>query len=313
MEFYSDAGLSAWRPWIAVQRLQQSPRFRYEGGFVVTHIEESPETAGVRAIDVQGGAPRSFSARRVVLAAGALGTARIVLRSQSAGTGATATPLLCNPYTYFPCIVPSRLGAPMRKENISLCQLALFHDADGTQRDVAMAFVYTYRALMMFRIIQQVPLDLQSARTLFRYAMPSVVIVGIHHPHRSNPRNSLHLEADAASPTGDRMVGHFELDAAERRAVRARERAYAAVLRSLGAIAVKRIDPGLGSSIHYAGTVPIGASGAIGMDVSGRLNGRQRVYVADGSGFTYLPAKGLTLSLMANAHRVAAQLPLEAP
>ena len=38
---------------------------------------------------------------------------------------------------------------------------------------------------------------------------------------------------------------------------------------------------------------------------NGRLKGTSRVMVADGSGLTYLPAKGLTLSLMANAHNVA--------
>jgi hypothetical protein len=35
------------------------------------------------------------------------------------------------------------------------------------------------------------------------------------------------------------------------------------------------------------------------------LGGTKNVFVADGSGFKYLPAKGLTLTLMANAHLVA--------
>jgi hypothetical protein len=38
---------------------------------------------------------------------------------------------------------------------------------------------------------------------------------------------------------------------------------------------------------------------------NGRLHGTSNVYVADGSGFTYLPAKGLTFTLMANAHLAA--------
>ncbi len=37
----------------------------------------------------------------------------------------------------------------------------------------------------------------------------------------------------------------------------------------------------------------------------GRLHGTANVWVADGSGFRFLPAKGVTLTLMANAHRVA--------
>jgi choline dehydrogenase-like flavoprotein len=38
----------------------------------------------------------------------------------------------------------------------------------------------------------------------------------------------------------------------------------------------------------------------------GKLHGAKRVYVADGSGFNYLPAKGLTFTIMANAHLAAA-------
>jgi hypothetical protein len=79
-------------------------------------------------------------------------------------------------------------------------------------------------------------------------------------------------------------------------------------MRRLGAWGLKRIDPGYGASIHYGGTLPFNQAGArISLDLSGRLNSSASVFVADGSGFRYLPAKSLTLSLMANAHLVAQQ------
>ena len=37
---------------------------------------------------------------------------------------------------------------------------------------------------------------------------------------------------------------------------------------------------------------------------SGRLRGTHGVFVADGAALAYLPAKGLTLTLMANANRI---------
>ena len=37
---------------------------------------------------------------------------------------------------------------------------------------------------------------------------------------------------------------------------------------------------------------------------SGRLRGLRVVYIADGAAFAYLPAKGPTFTLMANAHRI---------
>ena len=80
---------------------------------------------------------------------------------------------------------------------------------------------------------------------------------------------------------------------------------FTRALRSLGAWAIKRIQPGMGSSIHYAGTLPFAGDGRpFSLLSDGRLAGTRRVWVADGSGFRFLPAKGLTLSLMANAHLV---------
>jgi len=38
--------------------------------------------------------------------------------------------------------------------------------------------------------------------------------------------------------------------------------------------------------------------------LSGLLRATKMVYIADGSTFAYLPAKGLTLTLMANANRI---------
>jgi choline dehydrogenase-like flavoprotein len=77
-------------------------------------------------------------------------------------------------------------------------------------------------------------------------------------------------------------------------------------LRQLGCYPIKRMDPGFGSSIHYAGTVPFSAEERTGTThPGGRLHGTRNVFIADGSGFNYLPAKGVTFTLMANAHAVA--------
>jgi choline dehydrogenase-like flavoprotein len=64
--------------------------------------------------------------------------------------------------------------------------------------------------------------------------------------------------------------------------------------------------PTPGNGIHYAGTLPMSATSArpYQTDLRGRLNGTQRVYVADASVFPVLPAKNHTFTLMANAMRV---------
>ena len=74
----------------------------------------------------------------------------------------------------------------------------------------------------------------------------------------------------------------------------------------LGCYAIRRIHPGHGSSIHYAGCLPFNdEEKKFTVSSSGKLNGTKNIFIADGSGFKYLPAKGITFSLMANAHLVA--------
>ena len=83
------------------------------------------------------------------------------------------------------------------------------------------------------------------------------------------------------------------------------ERAVLRNFRRLGCWPLKRIHPGHGSSIHYAGTLPISSvERELTCDGYCRLRGARGVYLADGSVFPWLPAKGLTFSIMANAHRV---------
>ena len=80
-------------------------------------------------------------------------------------------------------------------------------------------------------------------------------------------------------------------------------------MRKLHTYALKRVNPGHGSGIHYAGTIPFSdKEEPLTLSRTGRIHGTKNVYVADSSGFNYLPAPGLTFSLMANAHLVAQEV-----
>jgi len=307
MDFYSDAGQAAYRPWITVEQLKRDGNFRYEGSTLVTRFQEDGGNVTVHALDLRTLAPKRYTCRRLLLASGTLGTARIVLRSLQKENA--RLPLLCNPYTYIPCLLPGRIGKAMPERNIGFAQLALFHDPGGTHDNVAMASLYTYRSLLLFRLLHEVPLNFNDARLLMRYLLPGILIMSIHHPESASPEKFLELAPHAASPTGDCLHAAYQLNDAEQSAVNDREKRYVRAMRSLGAWALKRVYPGNGSSIHYAGTLPFSLQEQkFTLHPSGRLHTAQNVYVADGSGFAYLPAKGLTLSLMANAHLVAKRL-----
>ncbi len=68
---------------------------------------------------------------------------------------------------------------------------------------------------------------------------------------------------------------------------------------------MKTVHADNGSSVHYAGQFPMtNDDKVLTTELSGRLRGARSVYIADGSVFPYLPAKGLTFTLMANADRI---------
>ena len=61
------------------------------------------------------------------------------------------------------------------------------HDRDGTNADVAMGSIYSYRLLMFFRILSQAPIDFVDARVLMQYLLPAITIVGITCPSEQVP------------------------------------------------------------------------------------------------------------------------------
>lgn len=305
MDFYSDAERAAWRPWITIETLRQHARFQYANDRFVTRFEERDGGVSVVTLGMSDLQERTYRCRRLILASGTLGTARIVLRSE--GRPGASLPLLCNPFAYIPCLVPGRIGRSMPERNTGLAQLELFHDADGRNDDVAMASIYSYRSLMLFRLLRETPIDLQDARPLMRALMSGLLIMAVQYPESRSPGKYLQLEPDAGTPTGDRLRVNYELSGDEAARVAQREKLYLRAMRRLGAWPLRRVYPGHGSSIHYAGTLPFSdVEKPHALSPDGRVWGTNNVFVADGSGFAYLPAKGLTLSLMANAHRVAA-------
>ncbi|HTL81174.1 MAG TPA: GMC oxidoreductase [Bacteroidia bacterium] len=303
MDFYDDSDRSAYRPAFTIDELKKKNNFQYEGGWLVTKFEEKENAIEVTAIRIGTNEERMFFCRRLILAPGVLGTARIVLRSVKGGMNAKL-PLLCNPYTYLPCVVTSRLGKTFPQNESGFAQLSLFHDADGTESDIAMASLYTYRSLLLFRLLRETPLNFRDGRIFMKHLLPALLIAGIHHPEKMNGKNSVQLSSDPSSITGDKLKCDY-VNAFDEKVI-AREKKFRSALKKLGARALKTVHPAIGASIHYAGVLPFGETGnAFHLHPSGRLHGTKNVFVADGSGFSFLPAKGLTLSLMANAHNVA--------
>ncbi|HVR75170.1 MAG TPA: GMC oxidoreductase [Planctomycetota bacterium] len=308
MDFYSDQGRSVFRPAFAVEELRSFDGFRLATPYLVERFREAPggEGVDVEALDIESGRIERFTARRLVLAAGVLGTARIVLRSF--GRYDVPVPFISNPYLYIPCINTAMLGKVDRNRRHSLSHLGVVFEPAANGEGRIHAEAHSYRSLLLFKIAKESFLPVREGLRILRDLESSFTIFGTYHADSISPRKRCVLRRGAAGE-GDVLEVHYEADREETRRQRRIERALLRLLPALGCWPLGRIRPGDGSSIHYGGTVRMTEHEEdLTVTPSCLLRGTRSVYVADGSVLPFLPAKAHTLTLMANADRVGTRI-----
>lgn len=303
MDFWHDNEQSVYRPWMTVDKLKAKPNFQLHERLLVLRFEEVGELVKITCKHVDTNEEKAFWCRKLVLCSGVLGTARIVLRSFNQPQ---TLPLICNPYVYVPMINWRHLGVETEPYKSGMGQAVLFYDKKQDNSDVAMAAMFTYRSLLLYRLIKEAPLNFATGRAVMQYLVPAMVIAGLHHPEHGGKSKYVRLEADSNSPTGDRLFAEYTLSADEQKEVLATEAKFFKTFIAMGCIPIQKVYPGHGSSIHYAGVLPFSAKEELYTTAeNGRLHQTKNVWVADGSSFKYVPAKGISFTLMANADRVA--------
>jgi hypothetical protein len=305
LDFYSDKKESAYRPWITINSLKKKANFQYKANALVLSFKEENDKVTLHYLDTASNEKKSITCKKLILCPGTLGSARIVMRSLN---GNNRLPFLCNPYKYFTLLQASMLGKASEEPRSGFAQLVLYFDPRRNNYDVSAASLYSYRSLMLFRTIKEVPLNFRDGRTIMQYLLPAISIMGVHHPDHSDSGKYVEMLQDNSSVTGDKLKVFYSPSADELGEMNKRDRLYSSAMRKLGCYTMKKLDPGYGSSIHYAGCLPFSEeSKPFTLQSNGRLSGTKNVFIGDGSGFKYLPAKGVTLSIMAFAHIAAEQ------
>ena len=255
------------------------------------------DAEGSQGLEVeQDNARLRLTADRIVLAAGTIATTALAL--DRIGLTGVPVPLLTNPVGAIAFIVPRLVGQKLPGRSFSLGQLSYTIPIEGAA-DYAAGILYGADTLPLGVIADRMPLSRPVALRLARALMPALVLATCYVPGRFS-RNTLRLEDGRVVIEGERTV---EADGT----ILSSARAMARQLRRLGAYAV----PGSltlsapGSDAHYAGTLPMGGAGSAACGPDGSLNGCPGVTIADGAALTALPAKHCTLTIMANADRIA--------
>ncbi len=299
MEYWSDPRRSVYRPQYTLEKLRSSHSFTYKGDLIVERIVSDTEGCTVHARRMSGGT-ESYRAKRVILAAGAVGSARIAL--QSVGLYDTPLPFAAKPHVFSACMHPATLGKTGPKSRSSLCQLLILDDNVLSGVRSGCAQLYSYRSLMLFRLLGSQPLAYPEAMKILSMLTPSLVIADIRFPaFGDNGSVSLVRTKDGDSLRITCRVPDAERDARKHSWQRLKQG-----LRMLGMLPLRNMELPEGSASHYGGTLPMqGTNRILTTDARGKLRGLEHVSVADASVFPMLPAVPHTLTLMANARRIA--------
>jgi choline dehydrogenase-like flavoprotein len=295
MDFWSDAGKSVYRPRWTVDELRERANFRFVPRKLVVEFAERGDFVEVTARDVDTNQLETHRARTVVLGAGTIGTTRIALRSLQAKQ---RVPIVCNPHTYMAMFNLNQAGKAIDPHRHSLAQLCLVHAPEGPERPFTVGHLYSYRSLLLFRLMKDAPLPHRDGLEILRHLSPSFVVLILQHADAPTSAKYCALE-------GEDFRVEYALSSGEQQRIDAIEREIAKSLFKLRCIKMRTQRPGHAASTHFAGTLPMThRDEPLTTDRDGLLRGTKRVFVVDGSVFPTLPSKGLTFTMMANANRI---------
>lgn len=297
-DFFWGPQESIYSPLFTLRELIARGAVTYQANMRVTHFDEEPGAVSVHAEDTTSGDRHQFFGQRVIVAAGALNSARIVLRSRNDTT--TQLPLLDNPVSFVPAVDPLKIGTPLQTASFIGGELLLLLPGERPERPIQ-GSVYGLLGPLRTDLVREFPLSIRGNLAASRYLVPALLMVQLFYPDEPSPLSTLRLTADGSLHITRR--GRLNTD---------REREVCKILRGLGYLAFEQlcVRPIPGSSIHYAGTLPMSSSSSdrYSTDRFGLLRGTTRVYIADAATFPSLPAKNHTFTLMANAMRIATEV-----
>lgn len=303
---------SLYAPSLTLAELLAHPRFSYHPGLLVRRacLDRQGRAVGVVALPVGGGGEVELRAERVVLAAGALASTQLYLQTLAAhGRPNVVLPgLMDNRHVMVPFVNLHRVGADVRLESYQFHMLALAL-AGATWRDDVHGQVTSLKAAQVHPIVSTLPFDLRTSLRIFRRIRGALGVANIWLADTRRSANVARLQQVGGGAT--RLALEYGDDAHDVAATRHAIERIRQALRSLGCIApagmVQRLTRG--SSVHYAGTLPMSLRDEEHTTtVDGEVRGVPGLFVVDGAGFPWLPAKNLTFTLMANATRIASAI-----
>lgn len=280
--------------------LRNGNRLDYRGGVYVDRLTEIG--GGVRIDFHERGRPAArgqLSASRVFIACGAISSTRLMLASMRRPEHVLQ--MRDSQYFVIPMLSAHAEPVSVAKQGNTLAQVFVELEDPRITAHAMHLQVYGYNDIMLSAIARRVPLPSTALERMLRPALGRLLVIqGFLHSSDS-PGLTFGYDGD-----GVRIVGEDIARGAAR--VKRLLRRLAGHGRLLGMAPI----PGLGhagrpgKSNHLGGSLPMRREPrTFETDILGRIPTWRRVHILDASIFPSVPATTVTLTVMANAHRIA--------
>lgn len=243
-----------------------------------------------------------YRARTVLLAAGTIASTRLALDAMSSPPASVR--LLSNPMAAFLLTLPGQIGKGYSPA-FGLAQLSyMLENVAGNEP--ASGNLFSTSGIPVSEFLPHLPISRRAGLPLLRGLLPATVVGNAFLP------GSLSRHSASLADNGELTIRTETSDELSRAYQATGERLRRAFRRMGAWMLPGSFIPGApGADLHYAGTLPINRNPrAHECHLSGGISGLPGVYAIDGASLPVLPAKAHTLTIIANADRIARALPL---
>lgn len=291
VEFFSTESPSLYTARRTLDELKSNEKITYLGGYEFIAFRELSDFVEVDLVKVGSEITKTIRTKHLLLGCGTLQTARLVILNKKAV--GKKLPFIDHPPTLVPLFIPRMFGSTLPKHSFPV-QLVATLDGEA-KRD--MISLYYPGALLWADLLADMPLPIDASLKVLPNLLGGMLVAQIWETSQPMSENTVSI-----TPEGEIRIDY------PNREPYSRLKCLLKALRPLGVYShsslAKMASPGWG--FHYAACLPMRHTpNSFETHIDGRLWDSQRVRIIDGSVLPSLPAKNHSLTLMANAARIA--------
>lgn len=286
--------------------LLENDAFAYRKGIFVNRIEEHDGGVRLRALDIGGQKEVQFSAKRVFVAGGVLPTAKLLMTSLDYYDQSIY--LKDSQHFFLPLLhIWNSAKHANTEETNSLVQLFVEIMGHTGHDKTAHAQLYTFNDLYQVDMKKRFgPFASLFTPLVNQLSQRLIVAQGfLHSDYSSQIEMQLTVEGSRTCLRLDEKQNEKT-----RGAIKLIRSKLSKLSRAVGMLALSPFSHAgiAGSSFHCGSSFPMSDKpNDLESDTLGRPAGLQRVFLVDASVLPSIPATTITLSVMANAHRIAVE------